>query len=262
MIRSLSTASTGMSAQQANLDNIAHNIANVNTTSFKRGMINFEDLLYQTETIPGAMTSDAGTALPSGIQYGLGVAVDSLYKSHEQGSLLTTPGVELNVALDGIGFFQVTRPDGTTAYTRDGAFQLDSTGQIVNSQGYPIVPGITLPDNTINVTITQDGKVQANVNNILQDVGQFEMVRFVNPAGLMAIGGNMYLETEASAAPISGFAGDLGYGLTKQYFLESSNVNSIVEITDMIKCQRAFESNSKVIQVSEQMLKTIIDTKA
>lgn len=262
MSRSLSTAATGMTVQQANLDNIAHNIANTNTNAFKRGMINFKDLLYQTDTIPGAITSEAGTSLPSGIQFGLGAAVESLYKSFEQGSPLATPGVQFNVAIDGIGFLQVTLPDGTVGFTRDGALQLDSTGQIVNSQGYPILPGITLPDNTINVTITADGKVQANVNNALQDVGQFELVRFINPSGLNAQGGNIYLESAASGAPIAGFAQDVGFGGILQNYLESSNVNSIFEITEMVKCQRAFESNSKVIQVSEQMLKTMIDTKA
>ena len=136
-------------------------------------MVNFADLMYQDVTIAGANTSEAGTELPSGIQYGLGVAVDSLYKSFEQGSLISTPGVPLNLALDGIGFFQVTLPDGTTAYTRDGTFQLSNTAEIINSQGYPIVPGITLPDNTTDVTITANGTVQANVNNLIQNVAQF-----------------------------------------------------------------------------------------
>jgi flagellar basal-body rod protein FlgG len=262
MIRSLMVAATGMSAQQHNIDNISNNIANLNTTSFKRGLTAFKDLIYQDDTISGAKTSDAGNTLPSGVQFGLGAALGSLYKSFTQGDLISTPGVPTNVAFDGSGFLQVTMPDGTIAYTRDGNLQLDSTGQFVTSEGYVIAPGITLPDAYTNLTITPNGKVQVEVNNILQEVGQFELARFPNPSGLSAIGGNLYRETTGSGAAVTGIAGDTGFGLMKQFFTEASNVNSILEIGELIKAQRAFEFNSKVIQTSEHVLKTMIDTKA
>lgn len=262
MIRSLSIAATGMSAQQLNIDNISHNVANLNTTSFKRGIVGFEDLMYQTDTISGAQTSDAGTELPFGTQFGLGVRIGSLYKSPSQGDLISTPAVPTNIALDGPGYLQVNLPNGNTAYTRDGTLFLSSTGQIVTSQGYEILPGITLPDTATNLTITTTGKIQAEINSILQDIAQLELARFVNPSGLAATGGNLYLETTGSGAPVTGLAGDQGFGTVKQFFLEGSNVNSVFEIGELIKAQRAFEFNSKILQVSEQILKTMIDTKA
>jgi flagellar basal-body rod protein FlgG len=262
MIRSLYTAATGMSAQQTNVDNISNNIANLSTNSYKRGMVNFEDLMYQSQTIAGANSSNAGTTLPSENQIGLGTKVSSIYKSFEQGSIASTPGVELNVAMDGEGFFQVTLPNGDIAYTRDGAFQKDKDGQIVNSLGYVVVPGITIPDNATNLTITTDGKIQVTVNSVVQEIGQFQLVRFINPAGLRATGGNMYLKTDGSGDPIEGFATDDGYGSVKQFFLEQSNVNSVFEISQLVIAQRAFEFNSKVIQTSEQMAKTVVDAKA
>lgn len=261
MIRSLYTAATGMSSQQANVDNTANNIANVSTNSFKRGLINFEDLMYQDISISGAKSSDS-TNTPSGAQIGLGSKVSSLYKSFEQGSLSSTPGVDLNVALDGVGFLQVQLPNGDIAYTRDGALQKNSNGEIVNSLGYIIAPGITIPDGATLLTISTDGKIQVTVNSVLQEIGQLELTRFINPSGLMAIGGNMYLETEASGNPVQGTATADGFGSIKQFFLEQSNVNSVFEITQLVTAQRAFEFNSKALQTSEQMIKTMIDAKA
>ena len=261
MIKSLYIGATGMSSQQVNVDNIANNLANVNTTGFKKGVVNFEDLIYQNLNTPGANTSSS-TTLPSSMQIGLGSRVASIVKSQEQGSLNSTPGIEMNVALDGRGFFQVTLPNGDIAYTRDGALQLNKDGEIVNSMGYIVSPGIIIPDNATAVTVTSDGKVQATVNSVLQLLGQFEMARFINPAGLQAYGGNMMLATDASGDAITGFAADDGFGLIKQFFLENSNVNSVTELTDLIKGQRAFEFNSKVVQAADQMLKTTVDTKA
>ena len=261
-VRSLYVAATGMTSAQRNVDNISHNLANANTTGFKRGLINFEDLMYQNEAVPGAVNSSAGTDLPSGIQFGLGSKVGSLYKSFEQGSFESTPGVALNIALDGKGFIQVTLPTGEIAYTRDGALQLNSTGQLVNSQGYEISPGIQIPDDATNITITPDGRVQGDVNFVLTEFGQIELARFINNSGLQAIGNNLYIESEASGAPIAGLATDPGFATINQFYLESSNVNSLFEITELVKAQRAFEFNSKVMQTSEQMLKTMVDTKS
>ncbi len=262
MIRSLSIAATGMSAQQMNIDNISNNIANLNTTAFKRGVIGFQDLMYQTNSIAGAKTSDAGTQLPTAIQFGSGASIASLYKSPTQGDLMATPDVPTNIALDGAGYLQINLPNGNIAYTRDGTLFLSNTGQIVTSQGYEILPGITVPDGGTNLTITSTGKIQVEVNNLIQDLAQLEIARFINPAGLTALGGNLYLESEGSGPPVTGLAGDQGFGYIKQFFLENSNVNSVFEIGELIKAQRAFEANSKIIQVSEQMLKTMIDTKA
>lgn len=262
MIRSLYIAATGMTAQQSNVDTIANNLANVNTNSFKRTMINFEDLMYQDVVLSGANSSDAGTTLPSGMQIGLGSRVASMAKSFEQGPLMSTPGVPLNLAFDGVGFFQITLPNGDTAYTRDGSLQVDQNGNLVTSMGYQVSPAITFPDNGSGTTVSPDGIVQVTVNSQIQNLGQIQVARFINPSGLKAIGNNMYIETQASGSPVTGFATQDGFGTLKQNFLENSNVNSVYELTELIKAQRAFEFNSKLVQTSEQLLKTIIDTKA
>jgi flagellar basal-body rod protein FlgG len=261
-IRSLYISATGMEAQQLNVDNISNNIANTNTTAFKRGRVNFEDLLYQTLTAPGANSSDAGNTLPSTMQIGLGVRTSAIYKVFEQGALLTTPSTPLNIAIDGVGFLQVTLPNGDTAFSRDGALQLNQNGELVNASGYLISPAITIPDNATNITINTSGLVQATVNNQIVDLGQLELARFANQTGLEAIGGNLYLETIASGSPILGNPTSDGFGTIKQNFLESSNVNAVTELAELIKAQRAFELNSKTMQTAEQIYRTVLDSKA
>lgn len=262
MIRSLYIAATGMTAQQSNVDTIANNLANVNTNAYKRTIVNFEDLMYQDVVLAGANSSDSGTTLPSGMQIGLGTKVSTLVKSFEQGALMATPGMPLNIAMDGVGFFQIALPNGDTAYTRDGSFQVDQNGNLVNALGYQVSPAITFPDNGSSPTISPDGVVQVTVNSQLQNLGQLQLARFINPSGLRAIGNNMYLETDASGNPVTGVATQDSFGTVKQFFVENSNVNSVFELTELIKAQRAFEFNSKLVQTSEQMLKTLIDTKA
>ncbi len=261
-IGALYISATGMHAQEVNVDNISNNIANISTTSFKRGRVNFEDLLYQKTTTPGVSSSDAGNQIPSGITLGLGTRVGAIYKIFEQGTLNPTPSTPLNVAVDGNGFFRVTLPSGEVAYTRDGAFQLNSDGDIVNSLGYLLDPPINIPNNATSTTITSDGKVTVTVNGNPQEQGKIELTRFANNAGLEAIGGNLYIKSQASGDPIDGNATADGFGIIRQHYLENSNVNSVLELTELIKAQRAFEFNSKALQSAEQMYKTAIDTKA
>lgn len=261
-IRALYISATGMEAQQVNVDNIANNIANTNTTAFKRGRVNFEDLMYENIVSPGANSSASGNVIPTGIQIGLGTRVGAIYKVFEQGSLNPTPATPLNTAIDGEGFYKITLPSGEIAYTRDGSFQLNQDGDLVNSVGYLLEPAINIPNNSTNTTISTDGKVEVTVNATIQDQGQIPLVRFANSAGLDPIGGNLYLATEASGDPIEGSAGSTGFGIIRQNFLENSNVNSVTEVTELIKAQRAFELCSKSMQSAEQMFKTIIDSKA
>jgi flagellar basal-body rod protein FlgG len=256
MIRSLFTAATGMHAQQMNVDVISHNLANVNTVGFKRGRADFQDLLYQTIKAPGAPSGE-GIQTPSGIQIGLGVKPVAVQKLFTQGDFINT-GNELDMVIEGQGFFQVTRPDGTTAYTRSGAFKLDSTGRIVNSDGYPLEPAITIPADTTQITIGFDGRVtvlQAGGTTPVE-IGTIEIARFINPAGLQAIGKNLFLSTDASGDPIVGQPGTEGRGLINQKFLEMSNVNVVEELANLILAQRAFELNTKAVQASDEMLQT------
>ena len=263
-VRSLDVAATGMQAQQHNVDTISHNLANLNTVGYKESRLAFEDLLYQTESRVGSLVSEGGDRLPSGIYFGLGAAISGVSKNFEQGALSSTPSSPLNVAISGRGFLQVTLPDGNIGLTRDGTLQVNQDGQIVTAQGYVVSPGITVPDNAISTTITRDGRVQVSVPGQQNPVelGQFELATVVNPAGLEAIGNNIYKETPAAGTLITGIADSEGLGFIKQHFLENSNVNSIKEMTDLIKAQRAYEMNSKLIQASEQMLKTATDAKA
>lgn len=261
-IRALYISATGMEAQQVNVDNISNNIANTNTTAYKRGRVNFEDLIYEKLVSPGANSSSNGNVIPTGINIGLGTRVGAIYKVFEQGSLNPTPATPLNNAIDGQGFFKITLPNGDIAYTRDGGFQINQDGDMVNSIGYLLEPAVNIPNNSTNLTISTDGKVQVTVNSVIQDQGQIPLVRFANPAGLEPIGGNMYLATEASGSAIDGTAGSDGLGIIRQNFLENSNVNSVTEVTELIKAQRAFELCSKSMQSAEQMFKTIIDSKA
>ena len=256
--RSLMTAATGMAAQQLNIDVIANNIANVTTTGFKRSRAEFSDLLYQEYRRVGTQSSDTGTIVPAGVQVGLGVKPVSVYRINEQGSLIATNN-ELDVAVKGRGFLQVTLPDGTTAYTRDGALKLSNTGQIVTADGFVVQPAITVPDDATTLTINADGQVQATIPGQVnqQLLGQLQLANFINEPGLQSSGDNLLIETEASGAPTVGNPGDVGFGQLQQYFLEQSNVNMVSEMTDLITAQRAYEINSKVIQASDSMMGTL-----
>ena len=257
-MRSLSIAATGMLAQQLNVEVISNNIANLNTTAFKRQRAEFQDLLYQNERRVGADSSDSGTIVPVGVQIGTGVKPAAVYRITEQGNLQNTNN-PLDLAVQGRGFFQVLMPDGTTTYTRDGSLQLSPTGEIVTADGYVVQPGITLPSNTTGITINANGQVIAQIAGQTQPqtVGQLQLANFPNEAGLQALGNNLLQETAASGAPVTGNPGTTGFGQIQQGFLETSNVNVVSEITDLITAQRAYEMNSKVIQTSDQMLQTL-----
>ena len=257
-MRSLFTASTGMAAQQLNIDVIANNIANVTTTGFKRSRAEFSDLLYQEYRRVGTQSSDTGTIVPAGVQVGIGVKPVSVYRINEQGSLIATNN-QLDIAIKGRGFLQVTLPDGTTAYTRDGALKLDNNGVIVNADGFQIQPAITVPADATTLTINADGQIQATIPGQVnqQLLGQLQLANFINEAGLQASGDNLLIETEASGGPTVGSPGDVGFGQLQQFFLEQSNVNMVSEMTDLITAQRAYEINSKVIQASDSMMGTV-----
>lgn len=258
MSLTLDIGATGMLAQQLNVDTISNNIANMTTTGYKRQRAEFQDLLYQTKVRPGSASSDQGTTTPSGIQQGLGVKAGSVYRINEQGALQMT-GNDLDVANKGEGFFQIALPSGETAYTRDGSFQMDGTGQLVTSEGYLLQPGITIPSDAVDITINNSGEVLVKIQGqtALSNVGQIQTAIFPNVSGLDAIGDNLFLETEASGAAIVGNPGDPGYGELEQGALETSNVNVVQEITSLIQAQRAYEMNSKVIQTGDEMLTTI-----
>ncbi|MBN9545148.1 MAG: flagellar basal-body rod protein FlgG [Alphaproteobacteria bacterium] len=254
-MRALSIASTGMAAQQTNVETIANNLANMNTTGFKQQRAEFQDLLYQNIQTPGAQTSDQGTYAPNGIQIGAGVRTAAIYRITTQGDLQSTSN-PYDVAIQGSGYFRIQQADGTDAYTRSGNFSLSPQGQLITQDGLVVQPGIAIPQNTINVQINAQGQVNATVagNNTPQTVGQLELTRFPNEAGLNAIGNNLYLETPASGSPQAGVPGSTGYGTVQQGYLETSNVNSVDEITALITAQRAYEMNSKVISAADQML--------
>lgn len=257
MIRSLWIAKTGMEAQQTQLDTISHNLANVGTNGFKRGHVVFEDLIYQNLRQAGAASSDQ-TTLPTGLQVGLGVRPVATSRIFTQGNLQQTTN-NLDLAIKGQGFFQVQQPDGTTAYTRDGSFQVDANGQLVTNNGYLVQPGITIPANAQTVTIAADGTVSVAVagQSAPQEVGQLAIASFVNPAGLDPKGQNLWAETAASGAPQAGVPGSNGLGTLQQGYVETSNVNVVEELVSMIQTQRAYELNSKAIQTSDQMLQRL-----
>jgi len=254
-MRALSIASTGMLAQQTNVEVIANNLANMNTTGFKEQRAEFQDLLYQNIQTPGSQTSDNGAVAPNGIQVGAGVKTAAVYRITTQGDLKSTSN-PYDVAVQGSGFFRIQQADGTDAYTRAGNFSLSPQGQLVTQQGLVVQPGIAIPQNTISVSINAQGQVNATVagNTTPQTVGQLELTRFPNEAGLNAQGQNLYLETPASGSPQAGVPGTPGFGTIQQGFLETSNVNSVDEITSLITAQRAYEMNSKVISAADQML--------
>jgi flagellar basal-body rod protein FlgG len=254
MIRSLWIAKTGLDAQQTQLDVTSNNLANVSTNGFKRARAVFEDLLYQTLRQPGA-SSSAQTQIPSGLQIGTGVRPVATERIFTQGNLTQT-GNSLDIAIQGEGFFQIQMPDGTLAYTRDGAFQKDSQGQIVTANGYPLSPAITIPSNAQSITIGTDGVVtvlQSGSSTPVQ-VGQVQLASFVNSGGLQSMGQNLFLETASSGTATPNTPGTNGVGLLNQGYVETSNVNAVEELVNLITTQRAYELNSRAIQTSDQML--------
>ncbi|HEX5785302.1 MAG TPA: flagellar basal-body rod protein FlgG [Burkholderiaceae bacterium] len=257
MINSLQIAKTGMQAQQTQLDVISHNLANVATSGFKRGTAQFEDLIYQNLRQVGGNTSEQ-TELPTGLQLGLGVRTVATARTYTQGNLQESSN-NLDVAINGNGFFQIEMPDGSTAYTRDGSFKVDAQGQLVNSSGYRVLGGVTLPIDARSVTIGKDGVVSVIIGNnpTPQQAGTIELANFINPAGLEPRGQNLFSETTASGNPTTGAPSSEGMGQVLQGFLESSNVNVVQELVNMIQTQRAYEMNSKSIQTSDQMLQRL-----
>ncbi len=256
MMRSLWTAASGMIGQQFHIDTISNNLSNVNTTGFKKNRADFEDLLYQTTRMAGTPATEQ-TLVPVGIQVGHGVKVSGTQKIFAQGSLQNSGNVT-DVAIQGEGFFRVSLYDGSFAYTRDGAFQVDSNGQLVTANGYRVMPEVILPPNFIrdSLSMTQDGRITVKVPGLDDpiDVGQMELYRFVNPAGLQTLGQNLYKESAASGGSIAGVPGFEGMGTTMHKFLEMSNVQVVQEMVNMIVAQRAYEMNSKAIQTSDNML--------
>ena len=254
MINSLWIAKTGMSAQQTQLDVISHNLANVSTTGYKRNNAVFEDLIYQNLRQVGANTTEQNQ-LPTGLHLGLGVRTVATSRNFTQGSLQETKN-SLDVAINGNGFFEVTMPDGTIGYTRDGSFKVDAQGRVVTSSGLPVANGITVPQGATSISISADGVVSAIVagNTQPQQLGSLAMSSFINPAGLEPVGQNLFKESAASGQPQQGTPGTNGLGFIKQGFLESSNINVVEELVNMIQTQRAYEMNSKAIQTSDQML--------
>jgi len=257
MIRSLWIAKTGLDAQQTHLDVIAGNLANVNTNGYKRSRAVFEDLLYQTMRQPGAQSSQQ-TQLPTGLAIGTGVRPVATARIHTQGNLQQT-GNSLDLAINGQGFFQVLLPDGTTAYTRDGSLQMDHQGQLVTAGGYPIQPSITVPANAQSITVGRDGSITITQpgSAAATQIGQIQLANFINAPGLEARGENLYIETAASGSPTTSAPGVNGVGTMQQGFVETSNVNVVEEMVNMIQAQRAYEINSKAVQASDQMLQRL-----
>jgi len=254
MSRALFTAATGMIAQQMNVDNIANNLANVNTTGYKKSKIEFQDLLYQQLRLAGA-TQAEGAQVPVELQIGYGTRPVATQRIFSQGTIVPT-GNPLDISIDGDGFLQITLPDGTTAYTRDGALKLSAEGTIVTSDGYALEPQITVPSDATDINISVNGEVSVKLpgSTHFQDAGQLELARFINPAGLKSIGRNLLLETQASGTAIVGAPDEEGFGKLSQRFLELSNVEVVDEMVSMIVAQRAYEINAKAIQTSEEML--------
>ncbi|MEO5357735.1 MAG: flagellar basal-body rod protein FlgG [Nitrospirae bacterium YQR-1] len=256
MQRSLFIAATGMTAQQTNINVISNNLANVNTYGYKQGRAEFQDLMYQAIISPGAQTAE-GMVSPTGEQIGLGVRPAAVGKIFKQGDFINT-GNEMDLAIEGQGFFQILMPDGTIAYTRSGAFKLNQDGNIVNDSGYPLEPAITVPNDTVSFSVSTDGIVSVlqNTQTSYTQLGQIELARFVNPSGLKALGKNLFQQTDASGAETLGTATQDGFGSIAQGFLETSNVSVVDEMVNMIVAQRAYEFNSKAIQTSDEMLQT------
>ncbi len=257
-MRALDIAATGMQAQQTNVEVISNNIANMTTTAFKRRRAEFQDLMYQNLRRVGSNSSDSGSIVPAGAQVGLGVRTAAIYRIDEQGNLQQTSNT-LDLAISGNGYFQVTLPSGDTAYTRDGTFGLSPQGQIVTADGYVVAPGITIPSNATSVTINTSGQVQVTLSGQSSPttVGQIQLATFPNDAGLDAQGNNLLLQSAASGNPTTSSPGQPGFGTVMQGFVETSNVNVVTEITNLITAQRAYEMNSRVITTADQMLSTL-----
>ncbi|MBD3246379.1 MAG: flagellar basal-body rod protein FlgG [Candidatus Omnitrophica bacterium] len=254
MMRSLWTAATGMSGQQTNIDTIANNLANVNTNGFKKSRVDFQDLFYQTLQLPGTPVAQGEYELPVGAQVGLGTRPAAIFKIFSVEGFQETQN-PLDLAVEGDGFFQVLMPDGSTAYTRDGSFKIDSDGRIVTSSGYPLFPEITIDEDVTDIAISKDGAVTVSyADGTSDELATLELARFINPSGLKSIGGNLYRETDASGLPVIGDPGEEGLGTVLQGFLESSNVNVVEEMVNMIIAQRAYEVNSRSVQTSDEML--------
>ncbi len=259
MLKSLDIAATGMNAMQKKIDVVSNNLANVNTTGFKKNRANFQDLLYQTEKAPG-LSNTAGNPNPTSTQYGLGVHVADTTKEFGQGSLKNTQN-PFDVAIEGNGFFQIAKPDGTIAYSRDGAFKVDNQGRLVNSHGYTVEPQITIPPDAVNVLIGEDGTVSVQQAGQVDavEIGNIQIANFINPGGLKAIGKNLFEESTASGAPIPSIPGENGTGSLIQGFIEGSNVDMVSEMVEMIVGQRAYELNSKSVKTSDSMLQTAVN---
>jgi flagellar basal-body rod protein FlgG len=254
MIRALYTAASGMNAQQDNIDNIAHNLANVNTVGFKKSRVEFEDLVYQQIKAPGSPTSTSGEA-PTGMEMGLGTRPVATARDFTTGNLRATGG-PLDLAIEGRGFFQITTPDGQTAYTRAGSLHLSAEGVVVTAEGYPIEPQITIPPDATSITISKSGIVSVALagQTAAQEVGTLELASFQNPPGLQALGGNLFAQTTASGEPTTGVPGTDGMGTIGQGLLEESNVSVVEEMVNMILGQRAYEANSRVVRTADEML--------
>ncbi|OHV85860.1 flagellar basal-body rod protein FlgG [Ensifer sp. LCM 4579] len=257
-MKALSIAATGMNAQQLNLEVIANNIANINTTGYKRARAEFSDLLYQTERAQGVPNRSNQAIVPEGAIVGLGVQTSAVRNLHIQGSLVNT-GNNYDLALVGRGWFQIETPDGETVYTRSGAFNTNATGQLVTIDGYTVVPGITVPQDASEIVFSSSGQVMVRIGNDteLQEIGQLTIANFINEAGLEPMGENLFRQTPASGEAIVGTPADPGYAQIKQNYLESSNVDAVKEITDLISAQRAYEMNSKIIQAADEMAATV-----
>lgn len=257
-MRALSIAATGMSAQVRNLEVIANNVANINTTGFKRSRAEFTDLIYQDERLMGVSSRGRDATVPEGVQVGLGVRTSAIRSVQIQGALTNT-GNSLDLAITGRGWFQITTSNGDIVYTRDGAFNTNANGQLVTADGFAVSPAIRIPNNATAISVSQSGLVTATIpgQQAPQQLGQLTVATFVNEAGLEALGGNLARQTEASGPPTVGVPGDPGLGVIQQGYLEASNVDPVSEITNMISAQRAYEMNSKVIQAADQMSGTI-----
>ncbi len=257
MMQSLYTSSTGMLGMQTQIDTTANNIANVNTIGFKKSRAEFADLIYRVQEYAGTSTSDT-TKSPTGIEVGLGVRSTAINKIFSEGSLKQTDN-NLDIAITGKGFFKMELPDGTEVYSRNGAFKMDENGSMVNSDGYKLIPEVVIPEDATNISIGSDGIVTVAQPGQAQatQIGQILTTNFINPAGLHSMGDNLFIETDSSGQPIDGTPGINGLGVLRQGFVELSNVQLVVELTDLITGQRAYDANSKVITTSDEMLQTV-----
>ena len=254
-MKALTIAATGMMAQELNVEVISHNVANMRTTGFKRQRAEFQDLLYDNLRRTGSVTSDSGTMVPAGVQIGMGVKTAATPRIMGQGAVTLTEK-DLDLAIRGEGFFRISLPDGSTAYTRAGSFELDANGLLVTVDGYQVEPAITVPTNARDISISTDGTVEVLIDGQTEttELGQIQLARFINPAGLEGIGDNLFLETTASGTPQVSTPGDTGFGSVLQKYLEESNVNPVTEISDLIAAQRAYEMNARIITGADEML--------